>query len=204
MDGVYGSTGLEKLNKMKSQHSDDPGVKGAHAARRRDQHHHRAISSAKTSSCAVYRAGALDVNPEVFEVEAEELSASKRGIVFELPKSGMTDLDFDMECDSTKSKVNSRLSANSLFSSRRLPVLISANPAACQELNIDVRPVAMTFEEFYCGFTEDSHPSFTVTPTEGKMVRTTPTAHAFARALSSRTARRLCVLRSDEMGRRRR
>lgn len=64
------------------------------------------------------------MNPEVFEVEAEELSASKRGIVFELPKSGMTDLDFDMECDSTKSKVNS---AHSLFhlgdflcSSRRL------------------------------------------------------------------------------------
>ena len=146
------------------------------------------------------------MNPEVFEVEAEELSASKRGIVFELPKSGMTDLDFDMECDSTKSKVNSATSRRILylFSSRRLPVLISANPAAFEELNIDVRPVAMTFEEFYCGFTEDSHPSFTVTPTEGKMVRTTPTAHAFARALSSRTARRLCVLRSDEMGRRRR
>ena len=34
-----------------------------------------------------------------------------------------------------------------------------------------MRPVAMTFEEFYCGFTSDSHGSFTVTPTEGKMVR---------------------------------
>ena len=39
------------------------------------------------------------------------------------------------------------------------------------ELKIDVRPVAMTFEEFYVGFTPDSHPAFSVTPTEGRMER---------------------------------
>ena len=86
-------------------------------------------------------------------------------------------------------------------------MLISATSAARQELTIDVRPVAMTFEEFYCGFTEDSHPSFSVTPTEGKMVRTTNATHRMPTPELSclhLTARRLCVLRSDEMGRRRR
>jgi hypothetical protein len=29
----------------------------------------------------------------------------------------------------------------------------------------------MTFEDFYCGFTADSHPAFSVSPTEGKMER---------------------------------
>jgi len=36
---------------------------------------------------------------------------------------------------------------------------------------IPVTPVCMTFEDFYVGFTEDSHPAFTCTPTEGKMER---------------------------------
>ena len=31
---------------------------------------------------------------------------------------------------------------------------------------IDVRPVMMTYEEFYCGFTTDSHPSFSCNPSE--------------------------------------
>ena len=31
---------------------------------------------------------------------------------------------------------------------------------------IDVRPVMMTYEEFYCGFTTDSHPSFRCNPSE--------------------------------------
>jgi len=34
---------------------------------------------------------------------------------------------------------------------------------------IDVRPVMMTYEEFYCGFTRDSHPAFSVSPDSGKM-----------------------------------
>jgi quercetin dioxygenase-like cupin family protein len=29
----------------------------------------------------------------------------------------------------------------------------------------------MTFEDFYCGFTADSHEAFSVSPTEGKMER---------------------------------
>ena len=77
-------------------------------------------------------------------------------------------------------------------------MLISANPAACQELNIDVRPVAMTFEEFYCGFTEDSHPSFTVTPTEGKMVRTTNATHRACLRPSALLSHRSPSLRAQE------
>jgi len=88
-------------------------------------------------------AGALDVNPDIYVPEAEDLSAESRGIVFELKKSGMTDLDYDIQVDSIEGG----------------------------ELKIDVRPVCMTFEEFYCGFTADSHPAFSVTPTEGKMER---------------------------------
>ena len=38
-------------------------------------------------------------------------------------------------------------------------------------MTIDVRPVAMTYEPFYAGFTADSHPGFTVSPASGKMER---------------------------------
>ena len=41
-----------------------------------------------------------------------------------------------------------------------------------KSLSIDVAPVAMAFEDFYCGFTADSHPSFRVTQNSfGKMSR---------------------------------
>jgi len=38
-------------------------------------------------------------------------------------------------------------------------------------LQVSVKPVAMTYEPFYCGFTADSHPAFSVSPTSGKMER---------------------------------
>ena len=112
-DGMMGSTGLDKLNAMKNAgRSDDPGV-----------------------------AGALEVNPDIYVPEAEEIVADESE--FHLPASGMTDLDFEMKFAHTSTG----------------------------ELKIDVRPVAMTFEEFYVGFTPDSHPAFSVTPTEGRMER---------------------------------
>lgn len=40
-----------------------------------------------------------------------------------------------------------------------------------QELNIEVNPVCMTFEDFYAAFSADSHPSFSVTPSTGRMDR---------------------------------
>ena len=42
-----------------------------------------------------------------------------------------------------------------------------ASTFACtddKDLVIDVKPVCMTFEDFYCGFTADSHPAFSVSP----------------------------------------
>ena len=63
--------------------------------------------------------------------------------MFVLPSSGMTDMDFEMVVGSTASK----------------------------SIDIDVRPVTMTFEDFFCGFTADSHPSFSCTPTSGAMER---------------------------------
>lgn len=88
-------------------------------------------------------AGALDSDPDIYVPEIEELDAAKAGIEFKLPSSGMTDLDFDMFTDSTGTK----------------------------DLVVEVRPVAMTFEDFYCGFSADSHPSFSVSPSSGKMER---------------------------------
>jgi len=49
---------------------------------------------------------------------------------------------------------------------------IFANPGDVAKLVIEVKPVAMAFEDFYCGFTADSHPAFEVTQNAcGKMER---------------------------------
>mmetsp|Transcript_6809 Transcript_6809/g.13288 ORF Transcript_6809/g.13288 Transcript_6809/m.13288 type:complete len:92 (-) Transcript_6809:318-593(-) len=39
------------------------------------------------------------------------------------------------------------------------------------ELVIDVAPVCMTFEDYFAGFSADSHPSFAVSPAIGRMDR---------------------------------
>jgi len=85
-------------------------------------------------------AGALDVNPDI-TYYAEELTDVSQ-VDFGLSTDiKMTDLDFEMTVDSTLKKT----------------------------MTIDVRPVMMTYEEFYCGFTKDSHPGFSCTPSSGKM-----------------------------------
>ena len=85
--------------------------------------------------------GALEVNPDIYVPEEEVIEIENSDFV--LPKSGMTDLDFEMFTIGGDAK----------------------------ELYIDVRPVCMTFEPFYCGFTADSHPAFSVSPDSGKMER---------------------------------
>lgn len=62
-----------------------------------------------------------------------------------LPKSGMTDLDFD----------------------------ISTSAMDYATLDFEVRPMMNTFEEYFYGLTADSHESFTITsePIEGTMAR---------------------------------
>ena len=38
-------------------------------------------------------------------------------------------------------------------------------------LSIEVKPVCMTFEDYYASFSADSHPSFSVSPVTGRMDR---------------------------------
>lgn len=47
-------------------------------------------------------------------------------------------------------------------------------PAASDSSRVEevvIKPVCMAFEDFYAGFTDDSDPCFSVTPTEGRMDR---------------------------------
>jgi len=39
------------------------------------------------------------------------------------------------------------------------------------EVSVDVKPVCMGFEDYYAGFSADSHPSFSVSPVAGRMDR---------------------------------
>lgn len=60
----------------------------------------------------------------------------------------MTDLDFDMVVDST-------MCARTLW--RRSVGFVLIEPCGCsgrrsKSMTIDVRPVMMTYEQFYCGF----------------------------------------------------
>lgn len=85
--------------------------------------------------------GALEVNPDIYVPEEEVIAVENSDFV--LPSSGRTDADFEM-------------------------FTIQGN---AKDLAIEVKPVAMTFEPFYCGFTADSHPAFSVSPGSGKMER---------------------------------
>ena len=95
-------------------------------------------------------AGALDSNPDIYYAEDEVIEADDS--MFVLPEASwkvskmevsQTDADYEMWCASTDDK----------------------------ELWIEVPPVCMTYENFVCGFTKDSHPSFSCEPTSGKMER---------------------------------
>lgn len=58
---------------------------------------------------------------------------------------------------------------------------------ASSTLDITVKPVAMAFEDFYCGFTADSHPAFSVTAASfGKMVTERPRAQLLTECHAAR------------------
>ena len=64
---------------------------------------------------------------------------------------------------------------------------------------VSVRPVAMTYEPYFCGFTPDSHPAFSVSPASGKMERrngdpTTVIVTCDPRGAKGASSRRPCVL----------
>jgi len=94
--------------------------------------------------------GALDSDPDIYVPEVEEIVADESQFVLPEPsfkvskmEVSATDEDLEMFTDSTTPK----------------------------DLKVSVKPVCMTFEEFYCGFTKDSHKAFRCTPSAGKTER---------------------------------
>jgi len=118
--------------------------------------------------------GALEVNPDVYTFD--EVMTDVSTVDFGLSTDiKMTDMDFNMVVDSTTAK----------------------------GINIDVRPVMMTYEEFYCGLTRDSHPSFSVSPVSGKMEKrggapTTVTVTCKPNGASGELCAWLCFILPDE------
>ena len=96
-------------------------------------------------------AGALDSDPDIYVPETLEVEADESDFVLPEPswkvskmEVSATDAEFEMFTASTDDK----------------------------ELVIEVDPVCMTFEDYYCGFTADSHPAFSIVgPSKGKMER---------------------------------
>ena len=87
-------------------------------------------------------AGALDSDPDIYVPEALDVAVDTSDYVLPEPEFRIdkmevssTHEDFEMSCSSTEGG----------------------------ELKIEVKPVCMTFEDFHCGFTADSHPAFRVT-----------------------------------------
>ena len=95
-------------------------------------------------------AGALDSDPDIYIPEIQAVQTDASMFVLPEPKFNInkmdvssTDFDLEMFTSSTESK----------------------------SLVVDVAPICMTFEDFFCGFTPDSHSSFSVTPTTGTLER---------------------------------
>ena len=96
-------------------------------------------------------AGALDSDPDIYVPEIAEVVANAGDFVLPEPEFRITKMevsatheDFEMTCASTDDA----------------------------ELIIEVKPVCMTFEDYYCGFTADSHQAFSIVgPSKGTMER---------------------------------
>ena len=127
-------------------------------------------------------ANALESNPDIYVPEVLEVHADASLLTlppakFNINKLDFSQTDFDLEmfCGSTEEK----------------------------QLAVDVAPVCMTFEDFFCGFTKDSHPSFSVTPTTGTLERrggptTRLTVTCKPKGASGELVGYLCVIMPDE------
>lgn len=89
-----------------------------------------------------YDPNLLDSDPDVYEPTPEVLDAEKAGVEFVVP-------EFEP------------VQELSMFTMSGVE----------KEVYIDVKPFAMTYEDFFVGFTADSDKAFSVTPTSGKMER---------------------------------
>lgn len=95
-------------------------------------------------------AGALDSNPDIYVPEALEIVVDTSDFVLPEPSWKVDRMAVSATNDEFEISTASTESAS---------------------FTIPVKPVCMTFEDFYCGFTADSHPGFSCTPTKGKMER---------------------------------
>mmetsp|Transcript_17306 Transcript_17306/g.52652 ORF Transcript_17306/g.52652 Transcript_17306/m.52652 type:complete len:243 (-) Transcript_17306:1002-1730(-) len=92
-------------------------------------------------------AGALEVDPtRIGGYQAE--SAAAKGVTFEL--------DVPAKMGSFTQEINVEMAAGS---------------SDAKVETVFVKPVAMSYEDYYAGFTDDTPPIFSVTPVEGRMER---------------------------------
>ena len=82
------------------------------------------------------------------------------------------------------------------------PVQVVFIPHGRNDRNVRPFPLGF-FEDFFCGFTKDSHPSFSVTPTTGTLERrggptTRLTVTCKPKGASGELVGYLCVIMPDE------
>eukprot|EP00322_Chrysochromulina_rotalis_P012281 CAMPEP_0115859078 /NCGR_PEP_ID=MMETSP0287-20121206/16428_1 /TAXON_ID=412157 /ORGANISM="Chrysochromulina rotalis, Strain UIO044" /LENGTH=253 /DNA_ID=CAMNT_0003313363 /DNA_START=32 /DNA_END=793 /DNA_ORIENTATION=+ len=136
----------------------------------------------KPKSTGPELAGALDSDPDIYTPEKLEVQADSSQFVLPEPSWNVnkmevsaTDYDLEMFCSSTEEG----------------------------KLKVEVNPVCMTFEDYYCGFTPDSHPSFSVTPDKGTLERrngppTELTVTCNPKGAAGELVGYLCVILPDE------
>lgn len=136
----------------------------------------------KKTSSGPELAGALDSDPDIYVPDIQEIVADTSMFVLPAPEFRVTKMavsetheDFEMFTSSMDDK----------------------------DLQIDVAPVCMTFQDFFVGFTPDSDPSFSVTPTTGSTERrngppTTLTVNCNPRGKTGELVGYLCFILPDE------
>ena len=136
----------------------------------------------KKKSTGPELAGALESDPDIYVPEILEVQKDDSQFVLPEPKwnvNAMAITNIDAELD----------------------FFTAATESA--KLVVDVKPVCMTFEDYYCGFTADSHPSFSVSPDKGTMERrngppTELTVTCEPKGQSGELVAHLCVILPDE------
>ena len=94
--------------------------------------------------------GALDSDPDIYTYEQAEINVDTSDFVLPEPSFKVS----KMEVSATDDEFE-----------------FVTDQATARSIVIEVPPVCMTFEEFYCGFTADSHGSFSCTPQKGRTER---------------------------------
>ena len=126
--------------------------------------------------------GALDSDPDIYTPDIVEVQTDSSLFVLPEPSwnvNAMAVTNIDGEFEMFTAATNSK------------------------SIAVDVKPVTMTFEDFFCGFTADSDPSFSATPDKGTMERrngpvTQLTVTCDPKGKSGDLVGYLCVILPDE------